>query len=302
MPKESYAFASSIDAASTDVSDRNSRPAGNHSGGLVSFVRGAKWYHTIDFGVVGDGSALHSKGVYNHSPFLDRYGFPQSLAGRSVLDVGASDGFFSFDFERRGAEAVLALDSNKWDGSPAISAALSRQDAYAAKYQTNYQTNLKFLPELRQAGADSLNPIVVAKTILGSRVDYRRGSIYELEKLGATFDFVFCGDLIEHLKNPIEAVGQLRRVCKGTCVVSLSSAEPDSWGRIALRRLLRLEDRQLSFWGDSGGSFFHFSPGAFKRLLKSCGFSTVRVVSQFPLPNLATGEANWHVIYHCESK
>ena len=42
---------------------------------------------------------------------------PASLAGKSVLDVGAWDGFFSFEAERRGASRVLATDSYVWDGS-----------------------------------------------------------------------------------------------------------------------------------------------------------------------------------------
>ena len=34
----------------------------------------------------------------------------------SVLDVGAWDGFFSFEAERRGAARVLAIDSFSWEG------------------------------------------------------------------------------------------------------------------------------------------------------------------------------------------
>lgn len=44
-------------------------------------------------------------------------GIPGDLTGRSVLDVGAWDGFFSFEAERRGAAPVVALDSYAWDGS-----------------------------------------------------------------------------------------------------------------------------------------------------------------------------------------
>jgi len=36
---------------------------------------------------------------------------PADLTGKSVLDIGAWDGFFSFEFERRGAKRVLADDS-----------------------------------------------------------------------------------------------------------------------------------------------------------------------------------------------
>src|SRR5215210_1776907 len=40
---------------------------------------------------------------------------PGDLSGKSVLDIGAWDGYFSFEFERRGAERVLAIDTHSWD-------------------------------------------------------------------------------------------------------------------------------------------------------------------------------------------
>jgi tRNA (mo5U34)-methyltransferase len=42
-------------------------------------------------------------------------GLPEDLTGKSVLDVGAWDGFFSFECERRGAARVLAIDTYAWD-------------------------------------------------------------------------------------------------------------------------------------------------------------------------------------------
>jgi tRNA (mo5U34)-methyltransferase len=43
---------------------------------------------------------------------LEQFPIPQSLHGKRVLDIGAWDGWFSFQMERRGAE-VLAIDN--WD-------------------------------------------------------------------------------------------------------------------------------------------------------------------------------------------
>lgn len=48
---------------------------------------------------------------------LPGLGIPDDLTGRTVLDIGAWDGFFSFEAERRGARDVVALDSYAWDGS-----------------------------------------------------------------------------------------------------------------------------------------------------------------------------------------
>ncbi|MHA6766821.1 class I SAM-dependent methyltransferase [Sphingobium ummariense] len=42
--------------------------------------------------------------------------FDQPMEGRRVLDIGAWDGFFSFEAERRGAAEVLATDHFCWSG------------------------------------------------------------------------------------------------------------------------------------------------------------------------------------------
>jgi tRNA (mo5U34)-methyltransferase len=42
--------------------------------------------------------------------------FRQGVAGKRVLDIGAWDGFFSFEAERRGAAHVLATDHFCWSG------------------------------------------------------------------------------------------------------------------------------------------------------------------------------------------
>lgn len=64
----------------------------------------AHWYHRIELrpGIVTPG--------INDSPLVLRHlHLPDDASGLRVLDLGARDGFFSFELERRGAE-VLAVD------------------------------------------------------------------------------------------------------------------------------------------------------------------------------------------------
>src|SRR5215472_15157125 len=42
--------------------------------------------------------------------------FRHGVAGKSVLDIGSWDGFFSFEAEKRGAARVLATDHFCWSG------------------------------------------------------------------------------------------------------------------------------------------------------------------------------------------
>ena len=65
-----------------------------------------QWYHTIDLG-----NGRITDGMYDHRPFLKYYGFPDSLEGKRVLDIGPGDGFFSFWFEKAGAKEVVAVDA-----------------------------------------------------------------------------------------------------------------------------------------------------------------------------------------------
>src|ERR1700761_2567092 len=70
-------------------------------------------YHSID---LPDGSVLPGLQTVEHLRWrLGLFNLPQDLKGKRVLDIGAWDGWFSFECERRGAEVVavdcVALDT-----------------------------------------------------------------------------------------------------------------------------------------------------------------------------------------------
>ena len=65
------------------------------------------WYHSFEF---PDGETV--EGVQSISQLKERWArfpFPSDLSGKRVLDIGAWDGWFSFESERRGAE-VISVD------------------------------------------------------------------------------------------------------------------------------------------------------------------------------------------------
>src|SRR6476619_3020009 len=78
---------------------------------LRSRVATGEWFHSIELapGLVTPGRDPTAGGV-------QALQLPESLSGRSVLDGGAWDGYFSFEAERRGASRVLATDSFAWSG------------------------------------------------------------------------------------------------------------------------------------------------------------------------------------------
>lgn len=80
-------------------------------GAVQQQVDAIRWYHSIDLG-----EGIVTPGADETSVRLARLRLPDSLAGQSVLDVGAWDGFFSFEAERRGAARVVASDYFSWHG------------------------------------------------------------------------------------------------------------------------------------------------------------------------------------------
>ena len=114
-----------------------------------------------------------------HNPIeliLNKCRIPEDLTGKSVLDVGAWNGCYSFECEKRGARKVVAADL--WN------------------------------PD--HTGFNDL------KKYLNSQVTYQQVSVYDLssEQLGE-FDIVFFFGVLYHLRHPLLALDRLRSVCKG---------------------------------------------------------------------------------------
>lgn len=76
---------------------------------LWEWVVSQEWYNTIELphGVV-------TPGGFDHRAVLGKFGIPDDLNGLRTLDVGTLDGFWAFEFERRGAKEVVAIDIESW--------------------------------------------------------------------------------------------------------------------------------------------------------------------------------------------
>ncbi len=70
------------------------------------------WHHSIDLG--GGIITPGGKSAVTCQEEAERIFGRLALGGRSVLDIGAWNGFFTFEAKRRGAASVLATDSYVW--------------------------------------------------------------------------------------------------------------------------------------------------------------------------------------------
>ena len=65
------------------------------------------WFHSFE---LPDGTCIHGcMDLEWQRERWSRFPIPQDLTGKRVLDIGAWDGWFSFEAERRGAE-VTSVD------------------------------------------------------------------------------------------------------------------------------------------------------------------------------------------------
>ena len=81
-------------------------PASLSPADLQAVVDGRTWFHTIDLG-----NGVRTRGQKDTPTEVGIMEIPDDLTGRTVLDVGAYDGFYSFECERRGASRVVAAPS-----------------------------------------------------------------------------------------------------------------------------------------------------------------------------------------------
>lgn len=214
------------------------------------------WYHTIELapGVV-------SRGVFDHRQAAGRLGLPESLRGQTALDVGTADGFWAFELERRGADRVVAVDVPNLGSCDFLPTKLARMNA----------------ADLASEGWP--RRFATAHVARSSRVEYRFCSVYDLspEALGGPFDLVYCGDLLLHLKNPLQALINIRSVTRRTAIVvtgaiggHVEAAHPE----LSLMRFGHLHGEDSP--GDNN-VYWEFSRKALHDMLIYAGFSHVEM-------------------------
>jgi tRNA (mo5U34)-methyltransferase len=206
---------------------------------LQDAVNAISWYHKMPLpgGIVTPGESDTARG-------LPRLRLPERLDGLSVLDIGAWDGFYSFEAKRRGAARVLATDSYSWAGP----------------------------------GWGSKAGFLLARQALGLDVEDLDIDVMELspERVG-TFDVVLLLGVLYHLKDPITAVERAASVTNRLLVVE--TVANLAWLPVPAARLFagsELNDDDTNWWA--------LNPAALRSLLQSNGFRDVQVVYRTRLP------------------
>ena len=193
-----------------------------------------RWFHSIELA-----PGFKTPGLDDTAQRVDILRLPD-LRGKSVLDVGAWDGFFSFECERRGAERVLATDSFAWGGE-------------------NWSDKRGF---------------ELAREALQSKVEDRHVDVLELspEAVGGKFDVVLCLGVLYHMKHPLLMCERIFSVTGGMAVIE--THVDMTWTRRPAAAFYPSHELGLdptNWWGPN--------VPAVVGMLKAAGFSRVEVVA-----------------------
>lgn len=166
----------------------------------ISGVDSIKWFHRI---ALPDGS--YTPGVVHYGPDggdwpTTRFGIPEDLTGKTVLDIGAWDGFFSFEAEKRGAKLVVAADCGPADGG-------------------NWGGTKGF---------------EYARTALNSKVRYINATVDKIIEQKAPVDVVFFFGVLYHLKSPLTGLESALYLAKETCLIETAIIQANVFGNIPL--------------------------------------------------------------------
>ena len=214
--------------------------SGTERATLRAAVDDVRWFHTIDLG-----NGLVTPGATNPArKILPTLGLPSTLTGQSVLDVGAWDGFYSFEAERRGAARVVATDSYCWSGP----------------------------------GWGTKDGFRLARETLRSSVEDVDIDVMDLapEKLG-TFDLVLFLGVLYHLRDPLGAIERVASVTAGQLILETEARFdwiPWPCARVFVGRELKNDPTNC----------FAFNTKAVMGLLRRAGFSRCSVHYRSPWP------------------
>lgn len=175
-----------------------------------------QWYHRIQLT-----SKFTTPGICGwgrDSNFEKKYLFPSAseLTGKSLLDIGAMNGFFAFEAERRGAHRVTAIDRDP----PGF-------------------------PDAREAFG------FAAKT-LRSNARYFARSVYDLEPSDSgMFDYVLMYGVLYHLKFPLYGLYRAASVCKEVFLLETHVTLNDDlkWPLMLFYPGTELNDEPTNWWG-----------------------------------------------------
>ena len=237
-------------------------------GDLQAQADAVHWYHTIDLGngVVTKGDSAQEEG----STILP------DVAGRSVLDIGAWDGKYSFLAEKAGASRVVALDHYAWGVD------FAARGAYWAECIQNGT-----LPDQSRDERDFWQPELpgrrgfeLAAAALGSKVEPLVADFQtvDLDEVGR-FDVVLYLGVLYHMREPLTCLERVRAVTKEVAVIETEALHLQGHDGETLLQFHAGSSLRTDF-----GNWYVPTIEALHNLCHAAGFARVETIVGPPVP------------------
>ena len=211
------------------------------------------FYHSID--IPGHGTI---QGTWDLRDCFDDYVGRVPLAGKTVLDVGTATGFLAFEAEKHGA-TVTAFDL--------ASASEQRMIPFAG---SEYLQNRRAWNESADMNLQGLrDSFAFCHEKLGSKVRAIHSSFPELSETKERFDVVIAGAILEHISDPVSALGVWCKLAKETVVVASTPFIMSD--EVFMRPLNDWSDPRYDY------TWYELSMGMFRRVFANLGFRITRV-------------------------
>jgi SAM-dependent methyltransferase len=209
------------------------------------------WYHSYYFD-----NGFYVRGDYDIGASVAGYGFPESLVGKSVLDIGTGAGWFAHFFEQMGAD-VTTVDARGYcdfdvygrAGYPPIEVEDRAPDRMDENGRPVYYSPVS-------------RGFWTMRDVLGSHIRYVNAKVYDVcpELFGGRkFDLVFLGAILCHLRDPIGALMAAHSVCSGQVMASTPVVIGEPEEEVGPRQYLPYtEIDKISWWLPNAACFRHW--------------------------------------------
>lgn len=236
------------------------------------------WWHSIDLGngVVTNGFRTTEQLTYA----LNSLQLPK-LQGKSVLDIGAWDGFFSFEAERLGAKRVLALDHYIWS----LDLPEHRKHWRECKEQGIVPEQYHKMPYWQPSELPGKRGYDTAHHALNSKVETLVADFMEMDlnEIG-TFDVVLYLGVLYHMENPLEALKRVAAVTGEVAIIETEAVVFPGYEHLAICEFF--ESNELN--GDVS-NWWAPNEKALVGMCQAAGFKRVEIVLGLPQKAKAKG-------------
>jgi tRNA (mo5U34)-methyltransferase len=204
----------------------------------MKLIAGRPWHH--DFEIV---PGVRTNGTYDPSQLWNMLDLPADLSGMSVADVGASNGYFSFEARKRGAR-VVAFDFRHKDNS-----------GFGLAQHINGMTDIEH---------HQINVLEISRREFGR------------------FDVVLALGLLYHVADPYRALANCAQIAEDRLLVESYCIDSSLGPELANEPVMRFISDPVRFPGPGNlandrSNFWGFTSTCLRRMAEDVEFGVARI-------------------------